>query len=60
VLQYKVIKTVDSIAFEKAVMEAAAEGWEPQGGVSVLFRERMCDFIYCQAMVKRPDEFGGL
>lgn len=58
-LQYKLIKTVDSIAFEQAVADASLEGWEPQGGVCVIYRERMCDFVYCQALVRRPDELGG-
>lgn len=47
--EYKIIQSDDLFSFEKLVEEAMKDGWQPQGGVSVLSSFKI---LYFQAMVK--------
>jgi hypothetical protein len=58
-MQYAIIQHSDPKGLNKLVNKAIAQGWEPQGGVS-LSTERTSTFsrysVYCQAMVLHSDK----
>lgn len=58
-MQYSIVQHSDPKGLNKLINKAIAQGWEPQGGVSVS-SERTSTFsrysVYCQAMVLHSDK----
>ena len=51
-LQYKIVTGDNVIEIEQNVNENIVNGWEVQGGVSVIFPQSTKAYTFCQAMVK--------
>ena len=52
VSQYKIVTGDNVIEIEQNVNENIVNGWEVQGGVSVIFHQSTKAYTFCQAMVK--------
>jgi hypothetical protein len=52
VSQYKIVTGDNVIEIEQNVNENIVNGWEVQGGVSVIFHQSTKSYTFCQAMVK--------
>lgn len=63
---YMVVVATDRFDFEEDVKNRLEEGWRPQGGISISFRENEVDgydesyVIYAQAMTRPPSMFSWL
>ncbi|WP_018613234.1 DUF1737 domain-containing protein [Segetibacter koreensis] len=56
--QYKIITGESVIEIEQNVNENINNGWEVQGGVSVMFQQSTKSYTFCQAMVKAKAMIG--
>lgn len=55
--QYKVVSNSHLDILEKEVNDLIAQGWKPQGGISLAYKHEhapnlVSHLLYCQAMVK--------
>ncbi len=58
-MNYQLVETLDSGLLEDEVIKCIQDGWEPIGGISVVYcPDRQNQWHYAQAMIHRTQPFG--